>query len=178
MINIMTTEHEQESLVPFKLNISGKISAQEAKEFYDRILALAGTVGELSTAQEVSILFNLPTIGKGYRKGRFNLEDNGSIPEHKEMTDVELEVSLFQLGNDIRARRRELGFSQAAVALDADISQSYLSQIELARQAPGGLRRPASEAIVGIARALGMEEQVVLDLAGYEVPQIQQNLSE
>lgn len=163
------TDHEAESLVPFSLNISGKVSAAEAKEFYDRLLSIASTVGELSTSHEVAIAFNMTAIGKSYRKGRFNLEDNGGLaPPYKDMTDSELEVSLFHLGNNIRASRRELGFSQAAVALDAGISQSYLSQIELAKT-PYGLKRPSYEAIIGIAKALGTEELTLLEQAGYDV---------
>jgi transcriptional regulator with XRE-family HTH domain len=53
------------------------------------------------------------------------------------------------LGRAIRLRREELGLSQSAVALDAEIESSWLSHIESGRQNPswGNVDR--------IARALG-----------------------
>lgn len=175
----MSTGHNEQEPVPFLINIRGRISVEQAQLFYDRVLKLLEAVGGLSSAQAVDIRFNLPALGIDERKSKSLLEDNGLMLQHKDISDEELATSLVQLGNTIRVRRRELGFSQVAVAIDAGISQSHLSQIELARRMPNGRPvRPRPEVIVGIARSLDFEELQLLEQAGFEVSQIQQSVSE
>lgn len=53
------------------------------------------------------------------------------------------------LGRAIRLRREELGLSQSAVALDAEIEPSWLSHIE------SGEQNPAWATVDRIARGLG-----------------------
>ena len=56
-----------------------------------------------------------------------------------------------RLGNRVRLRRKELGVSQEQVAFQAEISVTYLSQIE------GGQRNPSLETLFRLSTALKLE---------------------
>ena len=55
------------------------------------------------------------------------------------------------LGGNVRRERKRLGLSQEALAHDADMKRSYLSDLER------GTRNPTVKAIERLAKALGVE---------------------
>jgi transcriptional regulator with XRE-family HTH domain len=65
-----------------------------------------------------------------------------------------------RLGRALRARRRALGLTLAQVAAAADLSQPFLSQLELGRT------RPSMRSLFRIAEALGTSQQTLLAEAG------------
>lgn len=65
-----------------------------------------------------------------------------------------------RLGRAIRAVRRERGLTLAQVAAGAELSQPFLSQLELGRT------RPSMRSLFRIAAALGTTQQALLDRAG------------
>jgi transcriptional regulator with XRE-family HTH domain len=63
-------------------------------------------------------------------------------------------VSDIISGRALRARRHELGLTQARVAENARISKSFLSRMEL-----GQVKRPSSSVIEGLSEALNFQAQ-------------------
>ena len=68
------------------------------------------------------------------------------------MNDIPIEIVLK---TNIRKFRTELGWSQEKLAEKADVSPSYITQIEL------GNRSPTIEVIEKIATALGIEYKIL-----------------
>jgi transcriptional regulator with XRE-family HTH domain len=60
------------------------------------------------------------------------------------------------LGRNVREHRKRLGMSQEALALEADMKRSYLSDLER------GVRNPSVKAVGRLARALGVEPSRLL----------------
>jgi transcriptional regulator with XRE-family HTH domain len=60
------------------------------------------------------------------------------------------------LGRNLREARRQRGLSQEALALEADMKRSYLSDLER------GTRNPSIRAIERLAAALGVEASSLL----------------
>lgn len=63
----------------------------------------------------------------------------------------EILVLKKRIGNKLRIRRRQLGLSQEHVAFQAEISPTYLSQLE------AGARNPSLEVLLQLASALRVE---------------------
>jgi transcriptional regulator with XRE-family HTH domain len=75
---------------------------------------------------------------------------------------------LIQLGQHLEAARKAAGLSGREVAEAADLSAPYLRAIERGSNPKTGRpSRPRAEAVLGIARALGLDPAKTLDLAGY-----------
>jgi transcriptional regulator with XRE-family HTH domain len=62
-------------------------------------------------------------------------------------------------GDAIKARRRQLGYSQEALSFRAGLHRNYISDIER------GLKSPSLRVIVKLAEALGMEASTLVRMA-------------
>lgn len=69
---------------------------------------------------------------------------------------ADLEAAARELGARIRARRKRLGLTLTRVAADAELSHSFLSQVER------GIERLSMASLFRIARALGTTQQALL----------------
>ena len=67
-------------------------------------------------------------------------------------------------GDVIRAARKDAGMRREQVAVEADISSSYVSMIEL------GYRRPPMEMLAAVCRAVGIPVDVCFVEDDDEVP--------
>lgn len=76
----------------------------------------------------------------------------------------------MELGDRIRALRKDMGISQTELARRAEITKGYMSQIE-SNQAP----RPSATVLFNVAQALGV---TVADLLGRRVEPAEQNIPE
>jgi transcriptional regulator with XRE-family HTH domain len=77
------------------------------------------------------------------------------------------EAQLMALGELVRARRRELGWSMRAVARAAGVSPSYLGTIEAGRNpATGRAPSPSLRLLAGLAQALDLELGSVMAAVG------------
>jgi transcriptional regulator with XRE-family HTH domain len=70
------------------------------------------------------------------------------------------------LGNLLRAKRRELGFSTYQLAAAAGVNSSTVVRIEL-----GKFAAPRPDKLAKFARALGMNLGEIFAMAGYIVPE-------
>lgn len=87
-----------------------------------------------------------------------------------------MEHELAELGTLIEQTRLRAGRSARAVADAAGLSPAYLRAIERGRNPKTKkASRPSPEALVGVARALSLEPEELLGLAGYD-PAIAQGL--
>ncbi len=68
---------------------------------------------------------------------------------------------LVALGNAIRLKRAEIGLSQEALAVDADLDRSYVGGIER------GEHNLTVMNVKKLADALGTTPSILLDLAGF-----------
>jgi transcriptional regulator with XRE-family HTH domain len=66
------------------------------------------------------------------------------------------------LGKKIRGLRDELSISQAHLALQAELSQGYLSQLE-----NDEVQNPSAAVIFRLARSLHVDPRVLMQAAGY-----------
>jgi transcriptional regulator with XRE-family HTH domain len=66
------------------------------------------------------------------------------------------------LGKKIRALRDELSISQAQLALQAELSQGYLSQLE-----NDEVQNPSAAVIFRLAKSLHVDPRVLMQAAGY-----------
>src|SRR3972149_1516237 len=66
------------------------------------------------------------------------------------------------LGKKIRARREELGMSQAQLAVCGGLSQGYLSQLE-----NDDVRNPSAAVIFRLAKAVHVDPRCLMQAAGY-----------
>lgn len=71
---------------------------------------------------------------------------------------------LIRLGQNIRALRKQKGFSQEALAFEAELDRTYIGGIER------GERNVSLLNICRIARALGVPPAILLDGIGYDEP--------
>jgi HTH-type transcriptional regulator, competence development regulator len=69
------------------------------------------------------------------------------------------------LGGQLGLVRRARGESLKAVSLKAGISAAYLHKLER-----GSVQRPSPPVLAGLAAALGVEYQQLMELAGYAMP--------
>ena len=70
-------------------------------------------------------------------------------------------IFLVALGNAIRLKRAEIGLSQEALAVDADLDRSYVGGIER------GEHNLTVMNVKKLADALGTTPSILLDLAGF-----------
>ena len=69
------------------------------------------------------------------------------------------ELTAFALGAAVARLRRERGLSQETLAFEAELHPTYISSIER------GGRSVGLEALIGLARALGMSASELLEHA-------------
>lgn len=69
------------------------------------------------------------------------------------------------LGDFIRERREELGLSRNALAVSAGISHTELRRIET-----GERKEPSGSVLISLAKALGISEEKMLEVAGILQP--------
>ncbi len=151
--------------VPFALSIRGLVPAEHAEAFYAHMLFLLQNIGRTSTANQVEISFNVPALDLGY-SNKLALEGQAN-PVPTEMSPEQLAELVKAFGEYVRSARVAAHVSQARVAAEAGISQSYLSQIELAKSGANGPLRPLPNAVFGLARALNLDPADLLARAGY-----------
>jgi transcriptional regulator with XRE-family HTH domain len=92
------------------------------------------------------------------RRGRKRSGDAGAVSDSRVATDGVKDEADRELGNRIRAMRRARGITLSEAAKDADVSESFLSQVERGlanpsvaslRRIAGALREPVASLFVG-----------------------------
>jgi transcriptional regulator with XRE-family HTH domain len=82
-------------------------------------------------------------------------------------------LSLNELAEKVRSRRRELGWSTDQLALKSGVSATRINQVEngTISEETGKVRRPKPETVTKLANALRLPPKELLRAAGYAAPE-------